>query len=180
MRFASLLIAGLATACSSSPSSTPVASQLQWSVTTGTYGNGPLPCDSQQSGIYLDPGTSQLNVFCNQATGPNASTTVANITLAAFHGADTYTFQGSTDFSQSMLSFDLDNYSWTAVPASTGISATTCSVTIDAPAAPQRGDAVSGSFHCDAILGFVIEGDGGYHPQPAISVDGTFQGFDTL
>jgi len=153
---------------------------MKWSVTAGAYGGGPLPCDSAASGIYVDSSTGQLQVFCNAATGPNASETIANVTLADFHGAGTYTFQGSTDFSQSALSFDLDDYTWTAVPGSTGIPATTCSVTIDAPAAPQPGDAVSGSFHCDAILGFVIHGDGGYQAQPSISADGTFQGLDTL
>lgn len=154
-------------------------SQLQFSVTTSTEGGEVFPCDSAASGITTAM-NGALSVFCNKSLGPSSSETVAEITIASFHGPDTYTFQGSNDTFASSVQFTMNSWMWNSVPASAGISATSCSVTVSSPASPQRGDAVSGTFHCDAMLGGAVGGDGGYQGQKTTSVDGTFSGFDSF
>ena len=165
-------------ACSSSPQQiSPPA--FHFAVTTTTQGSATLTCDNAPSGIALMGGS--LQAFCDHdEVGTNGATTIGQVDIAGFHGADTYTFEGSNDPLAGSVSFDLNGYSFSSVPASPGITATSCSVTITSPDAPQRGDAISGTFHCDDLLGFLIVGDGGYHAQPTTSVDGTFDGAETL
>jgi hypothetical protein len=174
----SVLFAVVSVACSSSGPA-PVQSQLQFSVTTSSQGGETFPCDSAASGITTVVNGS-LSVFCDRSLGPSSAETVAEVTLQNFHGPDTYTFQGSNDAFASSVQFTMNGWMWSSVPASAGISATSCSVTVTSPASPQRGDAVSGTLHCDAMLGLAVGGDGGYQGQRTTSVDGTFSGFDTL
>lgn len=173
MRLPLVLLTTLA--CSSSaPASVP--SQLQFSVTTSDQGGETFPCDSAASGITTQLGNA-LTVFCDVSTGANASQTLAEITLQDFHGPDAYAFQGSNADFASSVQFTMNDWLWESVPASTGIAASSCTVTVTSPASPQRGDAISGTFHCDAMLGSAVGGDGGYQPQKTTSVDGTFSGF---
>ena len=164
-------------ACSSSGPA-PVQSQLQFSVTTSDQGSETFPCDSAASGITTQLDAS-LSVFCDVSTGPNASQTIAEITVQGFHGPDAYAFEGSNAAFASSVQLTMNGWLWSSVPASAGIAASSCTVTVTSPGAPQCGDAVSGTFHCDAMLGSAVGGDGGYQPQKTTSIDGTFSGLDS-
>ncbi len=173
-----LVLGSLLFACSSSGPA-PVQSQMQFSVTTSSQGGETFPCDSAASGITTVMNGS-LRVFCNQSLGQNSSETIAGVIIQNFHGPDTYAFQGSNDPQASSVAFTMNGWMYNSVPAASGITATSCSVTVASPASPQRGDSVSGTFHCDALLGGAVGGDGGYQGQRVISADGAFSGFDTL
>ena len=115
-----------------------------------------------------------LDVSCNTSTGPNASTTIGVVIVPAFHGSDTYTFSGSTDPTGGSVQFELGGYLYDT--STSGQPAATCTIDVTGPAAPQKGDAVAGTFHCDGVTG--IPDHGG--TQVTTSVDGKFDGAMTL
>lgn len=165
--------------CSSSSGSSGSSSgALQFSVTLPSTEVINFSCNAAASGpTEVD---NALEVNC--ASDASGATLLASISVPAFHGSDTYaltqgsTTQGSTTSTVVIAQFQADNFAYGAVGVQPGYAATTCSTQVNAPAQPQKGDTASGKFHCDNLVGRIIEDDGGYHPQQLTSVDGTFSG----
>jgi hypothetical protein len=152
-------------------------SPLHFTVRTGTGDSTAYPCSSG-SGVATKGTPTGLMIACGETNASGATVSDAIIGLAGYHGAGTYTFTGSTDTGASFVQLTLDNYDFvTSVGATPGEPQPSCSVQItSAPATLSIGDEVSGSFHCDNIVGLVITGDGSYNAPVFTTADGEFDG----
>jgi len=160
--------------CSGGGSSTPAA--FHYSVNTTSYGSSQLACDAAASSVFSLNG--QLIASCNQTTGTNSSKTLGVVGVANFNGSNTYTFTGSATADNGTVQFDLAGYNFdSSVTVSAGQTAPTCSVTITAPSAsPNKNDPISGTFHCDNLVGIPYAGG----TQVTTSVDGSFDGVESI
>jgi hypothetical protein len=149
---------------------------FSFSVSTADFGSMNYACSSDSSSVTTLNGFLASCDMDETVSGSSEQMTETVIQIAGYHGSDTYAFQGSDGMTASFVQFDLANHIFRSSPASPGIPGTTCSVVLTGPPKLSAGDQVSGTFHCDNIVGFVISGDAGYYPPSTTSADGQFAG----
>jgi hypothetical protein len=165
-------------ACSSSSSGSGAAGSgaLEFQITLPNSAAINFPCSADSSGATVLDGTLQIACDTDAPGATNSATTVAGIFIPSFHGSDTYALEQAGADQSPIIEFTTDNVAYGAIVAAPGYAATTCSIQVTANATPKQGDAASGKFHCDNVVGNVVVGDGGYHASQITSVDGTFSG----
>jgi hypothetical protein len=98
----------------------------------------------------------------NEETNKEQQTRAA-VTINSFHGTDTYVLKGLDVGGVQFI--DVDDVEFTsAVSEDPGSPTTACTIQAQGPSAPKKGDQVSGTFHCDNVLGGQLHGDGAYRP----------------
>jgi hypothetical protein len=149
---------------------------LHFTVRTGTGGSTSYPCASG-SGAMTQGVPSGFMISCQETNASGEYVTDAVLALAGYHGTGTYPFTGSVTSGASAVQFTLDNYDYlTSVGATPGEPTPSCTVQITSGSAtPALGDPVSGTFHCDVIVGSVV-GDAAYYPPVFTTADGEFDG----
>ncbi len=153
---------------------------LQFNVAVGGGASTALSCDSG-SGVVTQGVPSGFMISCQQKDASGADVTNAVLALSGYHGTGTYSFTGSTASGASSVQFTLGNYGYdTSVSATPGDPTPTCTVQITSGSAtPAVGDPVSGTFHCDDIVGDAQgddTGSGSYSPPVFTTADGEFDG----
>ncbi|MBK6694102.1 MAG: hypothetical protein IPG50_18135 [Myxococcales bacterium] len=111
---------------------------------------------------------TMLNVSCGAG-----QETYAAIVIRAYHGPGTYTLTSSDDGTVQFV--DVESVLFGIPKRQPGVPATKCAAEIKGPASPARGDVISGTFHCDNLMGNRLYGDGGYQPPVYRAVDGSFE-----
>lgn len=166
-----LLVAALALAGCAASSSSSSSGELPPGWMTITVPAGRPSFDSRCVTSAALTGT-MLDVSCGDTKYGADRETYAAIVIRAYHGAGSYILTSSDDGSVQFV--DGDNVIYGVPKVQPGAPATKCAVEIEGQASPTHGDVISGTFHCENLMGNHLYGDGRYQPPSYEAVDGSF------